>query len=600
MTSKITDMPRFLSALDDPYSIVIDGRDRWERESIPRRFLRWVFRLDNSRARNLLKFFNERLGSLETAENQKNLIGQDQFLAAIKKLKGCLKYSKSAEVQDELMMLRRHKHALKFRCGLSFKYVNTDVESDARLDLSKYAEEFNKGKLSEVQKKQLDTVFAYPKLVNMILKNEFLRNELFTWTVRNHCSADVFAVLPHLQTQLKVSYIASRIGRDEGETLLFRKREDGVYDASLPFESEYISVLDENRAITNLQGTASIRLKDFYRVFENKNYDVGNFEYFAKLKHEDTYQGKRFGFVGHHIHHFGYYDENTKQFVRDLEGKFYLKQRATERFTAEELLKRYPKIEEELMDKGELENFRKGFRPWFKLLTASRTTKDLSPTGTHGWLKTVVPIDGKYNVYDIGKVAQKFPYWWWEYIPIFFQFVKAAFESPEQNLQYSHREIDYTPRIVNEDEGLATMELIKEDLLLSEKGESKFNIVYLSCGSWAVDRWNPPKRKEFAHIPFVNPMDMYYLDLDAGPIFKALGKTHRYFQMVALGSWGFFLGTWIPSYHTQDGERKLLCLLTDYPYNRSTLPAQLFRYEQERRRKRQLMLSAAGVGALPG
>ncbi len=561
------------TALNDPATIYAEG-GQWQQESVFRKVLRWIFRLDDSRAHSLIDSFNTALGHLEKAQNQQEMSHDLYFKYRqnAKKLKALYRTNESAKIKESLQTLKRLKNALKDRLNIPCANEVTEVQKEELLNKAKEWKRkkvFKDGvkEFLELDKIKIATAFKYPRLIRMLERSETLQDQFFTWTIRNYCDADVFAVLPRLQEQLKTSLLAPRISRDNGDTLIFEKKND-VYDAQLPFEGKYISVLDEDSAITCLRGIPSIRLKELYKIFKNKNYDVGNVEYFSILKHAgDNEEYNRFGICGSHIHKWGEAVRNEEEYWKHL--------RPTERHTPEELLKAYPRLNAAL----EKENKGISDKPWFKILMASRTKEDLTSAGTHGWLKIAIPDGDFYNVYDFGKLAAKFPYWWWEFIPVSFHMVNAAYEYPEQNIQYSHREFTNLPRAVDEVEGRHTMADIFEDWRLAQEGRSKFNLLMLSCAFWATLRWNPPKSGNFSHVnvPHPNPMEIHYLD-PISPLSDNLRNAHPYVARGILGFFGFLMGNFIGGFHTEDGRTRFVCQMVDYPYNRSLLPAQLFNF----------------------
>lgn len=569
-------LPYLNTALQNDPAKIYAENGRWREESMFRKVLRWIFRLNDSRANSLITSFNIALGNLEKSQYQSSMDNStyENYRQTWKKLKELYRNNDSIQIKRSLQSMKRLKNALKDRIAIG---VPTEVSEDRIATLVDQAKTWKKNKVfkdgikevTQLNIEKISTVKKYPRLVRMLERSQSLRDQFFTWTIRNHCDADVFAMLPRLQEHLKTSHLAARIGRDKGETLKFEKK-GNVYDAQLPFESRYFSILDENTEITCIKGKPSIRLKEIYNIFKNKSYNVSDIEYFSILKHAgDHEEYNRFGICGFHIQKWG-------QYVANVEGDYWNHLRPTERHTPEELLELYPRTKRALAYEGKSIDE----KPWFKILMASRTTEDLAPTGTHGWIKIAIPDGDYYNVYDFGKLAVKFPYWWWEYIPISFHMVDATIEFHEQNIQFSHREFTDLPRVVTAAEGRQTLADIKEDWELAQEGRIKFNLISMSCAFWATLRWNPPRRGGFDHIKVENPnpMEIHYLDPEAGAFIRTLRKTNRYVARGILGFCGFLMGNFIGSYHTEDGRTRFSCQMVDFPYDRSILPAQLFNF----------------------
>lgn len=383
--------------------------------------------------------------------------------------------------------------------------------------------------LTENDMYQIQVASQYPEFATLLCQDEELRGKFFLWTIRDHNEARVFIEYPALTEKIASSNLSGRIGRINGNDLKIQKvaDNDGVVHkiVTLPFEGVDHNILDGDQVI-DFRGGYQLTVNEVFKVFANKDYEVGNLEYLA------------LGITNWNCHRWGFWNAQTNDFeVINLNHHQWWQQLPTfeviSKASAEE---RYKKI----LD-GKV---------WVVAATATRGSATLDFENTHAFLELAVPFgDGRYAIYDFGKFAKRFPASFFEGLSIFCHNLHATVAYPDENVFYSHRQATFNAFTVDEDQGKAILELIKEDMKKGMEDNFVYQIESDNCAKWVHETLEGVLGQE--NVP--DMFRMHLLDTEpTGPvafIFRSIKKLPKCMQTRVMTFCHLFLGaakqTWI-------------------------------------------------------
>ncbi|MEM1283656.1 MAG: hypothetical protein AAGG81_08905 [Chlamydiota bacterium] len=350
-------------------------------------------------------------------------------------------------------------------------------------------------KLTERDLHQMQVASQFPEFVLLLLKDSEIQEAFMQWVFRDGNRARIFIEYPQLQEKLVECNLNGRIGRISEEDLKILKvpvSNENLASVvtkkivTLPFEGVERNILDESQEVT-FKGNYTLKIGEIFEVFKNKNYEVGELEYFAH------------GFTNWNCHHWGYWDDDNKehQLIDLNHHQWWHQLPILEIISQEEALKRY--------------EIRLDGTTWCVAASATRGTASLDFENTHAFLEIAIPWgDGRYAVYDFGKFARKYPSSFFEGISMFCHNLHATVSYPDENIFYSHRQQMYHAYELPPDKGIELMENIKQDMITSQERNFVYQIESENCAKWVHQNLEQVIDKE--DIP--NLFKMHLLDTE--------------------------------------------------------------------------------------
>lgn len=357
-----------------------------------------------------------------------------EFLQAAKIIKAQLKKEKLIE---ELFLLKKHMIALKARGGKAEKLDWNGEENSLLTSLSG----------------------AYQSFVKLITLSPELKVDFLNWCLRDKNDPLIFISYPQTAKKLIDCNLSSRIGFYGG------LRREGN-DLTLPFEGKNISILDGEKEIL-FRGNYKLRVKEIFEIFQKRLVEIGNLEYFAD------------GICNWNPKKGGWYNADRQDFE-------------VEELNKEKWWESLP-VGKELTPSEAAQCF--GFpvdgTSWIVSLQATRQSNDHHPIGTHGWIQIAIPMEGRYRLFDFGKIAEDFPVTLKENIIITAITVPGVICYPDENIFSTNRQHKWKAFEITEAEGKNLMLSIQQDLLRGKRGELPFQFLTANCCKWA---WKSCKR----------------------------------------------------------------------------------------------------------
>jgi hypothetical protein len=322
--------------------------------------------------------------------------------------------------------------------------------------------------LTEDELYQLQAASQYPEFVEILIKDESVRGNFFLWIVRDGNEAKVFIEYPHLCEKIVAANLSARIGRINRSDLKIQKiagHENGVFEkiVTLPFEGVEHSILNGDHEIL-FQGNYRLTVSEIFEVFSNKNLRVGDLEYLA------------LGVTNWNCHKWAFWNADKCDYQTvDLSHRQWWKQLPIfEVITKNEAEKRYNKVIDGTS--------------WCVAASATRGSATLDFENTHALLEIAIPFaDGRYAVYDFGKFATQYPATFFEGVSIFCHNLQATVSYPDENVFYSHRQQMYHAFVVDENKGLALMNLLKKDMFKGRENNFVYQIESDNCAKWVQE-----------------------------------------------------------------------------------------------------------------
>lgn len=306
---------------------------------------------------------------------------------------------------------------------------------------------------------QLKKTTEYPLFVDLIKNDSHLKEKFFTWVLCDRNDVIPFIEFPTIIDKLIECRLSSRIGRYPESSLRIEKRGQEKH-LCLPFEGKYYSILNPKNQI-EFRGKYLLTIEEIFQIFANKELDVGNLEYMGE------------GICNWNIHHLAYFDAHLNQLVPiDMDLKNWWESMPPfQLLTRRQVIKKYGIL----------------LKPheWVVAAVATRGRLSLDYEETHAFLEVAIPQnDGRYALYDFGKLASEYPKDALDRIAMMTKIVHATIAYPDDNIFYTQRQTGFYPFALKNREGRALMELLKEDILISRGKNMIYQIQSENCAKW--------------------------------------------------------------------------------------------------------------------
>lgn len=368
--------------------------------------------------------------------------------------------SKALElIENEINELRRRIVAFGYR-EEKIAPANPDEESVEYLRL--IALEWKKNHpliampiLTAKEISHLKKTAEYSLFVALIKNYPSLKEKFLNWVLCDGNDVVPFIEFPSTIDKLIECRLSGRIGRYPHASLRIENKH-----LCLPFEGQYQNIMDPEAKIT-FRGGYTLKIEEIFQIFANKEIEVGNLEYLKG------------GICNWNIHHLAYWDAHLHQYVPiDLNQKKWWEQMPLfEVLTRRQMMKRYGI----------------SLKPheWIVAAVATRGRLSLDYEETHAFLEVVIPQeDGHFAVYDFGKLATEYPSDRFEQIAMMTKTVHATVAYPDDNVFYTHRQRGFHPFALKNSKGMALMQLLKEDILVSRSKNMVYQIQSENCAKW--------------------------------------------------------------------------------------------------------------------
>lgn len=473
-----TNLDQLAALLKNGRVIHLIGTEHFSEEGLVSKFFRPVLGCKDAWLTNFLQKFIEHIDSLEripihfSHHGEPVLQGVDfhGYLQVLEILEKKVQTRALRNVVNDRMV------ALKYRLGQANGGLNpTALQQDILRDLEKAARTWKKFRpllyekvLKDKDLRQLEHASCYPDFAELLLIDRILRERFFDWVLRDRNSAEIFILFPALTQKIVQCNLNGRFGRMGGRhlTICRAPSTEGnlLQIVTLMVEGHRYSLLDEN-AMVQLRGNYRLTIREIFNIFKNKNVEMGNLELLND------------GVVNWNTHYYGYYDADQDKIVEiDLEEQEWWKQLP--------LFEVVSKEQAQMRYGWHLDGVN-----WNAAATASRGSPSLNYEESHAYLELAIPLgDGRYAIYDFGKLAYKYPSNEFEKLAMFANNLHATIAYPDENVYYTHRQHANHSFCLTHQEGVRLMQSIKIDLLEAREGNVVYQIESDNCAKWLHEK----------------------------------------------------------------------------------------------------------------
>lgn len=395
-------------------------------------------------------------------------------------------------------------------------------------------------KLSHAEFSELRIAASYPDFVNLLFEDSELQEEFLQWVLRDHNPVEPFIQYPFMQEKIVASNLSGRLHRASPSALRILTGENRKYLALL-IEGHYVNILEGEEKVT-LKGNWTLNVDEIFSIFASKTYGAGNLEIFTP------------GLINWNAHLLAYWDALKGEHVPiDINQPQWWVQ--------------LPLLE--VLDKSQMRR-RFGFavdgKHWIAAATATRGTPTLDYDQSHAYLEVCIPLqDGRYAVYDFGKMARVFPKNFFETMLIFANSVHATVAYPDENTYYTHRQHAQHAFALLPSEGERLMQIIRRDILKSQEANFVYQIESENCAKWVQTTLQTVLGIDRVPNMFIMPL------LDAEPqspvasLFGLIKKLPSNLQPIVLTRLHFPLGAWRGTWIVEGG-KKVWKALNRHPF----------------------------------
>ncbi len=324
--------------------------------------------------------------------------------------------------------LQRHALALRYRLegvhgGVDKVPADANMLSKIRSAVINWKEShevLTEIDLSAEEEKKLIQTCEYAEFANMLMSDESLMNQFFSWIIQDKNSVSVFVEFPKVQQRIVDCLLNGRVSRFGKEILRVTFQECDADTSEkvvvLPFEGKDLSILGEEREIV-FRGNYRMTIRDVFHFFRDKYIEVGNLELMAE------------GIINWNVFEWGFWNADKNDFDRvDLEHSGWWKDLPVfEILSKKDAQERYG---------DHLDGFQ-----WNVTAVSTRGTLTMDFENSHAFEEIAVPLgDGSYRVYSFGKYATEFPVTFYEKVTSLAKTVPATVSYPDENEYYTFRQ----------------------------------------------------------------------------------------------------------------------------------------------------------------
>lgn len=336
----------------------------------------------------------------------------------------------------------------------------------AAVEWKKHEKSYWKPAIDSKEEHIIQKCCEYPHFIKEVFNSSKTLKFFFKWVLRDRLPIEPLIQYPAMMELLHRCLLVGRISKMGGhlleikETPLAKDSEVIEKTLTLPFEGKSVNILDTHAKV-KLRGEYTLTIAQVLEIFEKKKFFPGNLEFL----HD--------GIINWNTHKLAYWDAPEKLYV-------------TIDLLCEEWWKQLPELETVTTAQAREKYgvFLDGIH-WNFAIRASREDHSLNFERCHSYLEIAIPC-GKdhYAIYDFGKFATKFPENEWQKLWQFSVFSPAAIAYPDENIFFTHRQHVNFSHLTTQEEGLAIMSSIKDDMIEARKNNLVFQIESENCGNW--------------------------------------------------------------------------------------------------------------------
>lgn len=306
---------------------------------------------------------------------------------------------------------------------------------------------------------QFKLLAHYPEFIELLLVDSAFCDYFFKWILQDHNPVEPFVQYPASQELLVQSNLSGRLQKANPSALRIFTSGQEKY-LGLLIEGRYANMLELEEHVV-LRGKWVISLREIFNVFSVKSHIAGNLEFFTA------------GITNWNANKLGYWSEEIKDHI-------------TIDVNAPEWWKQLPILES--LEKNAVRQ-RYGFaadgKHWIVAATATRGTPTLDYDNSHAFLEVAIPLqDGRYGIYDFGKVATFIPKTTMDTLIIFADSIHATVAYPDDNAYYTHRQRAQHSFPLTRSQAACLMGHIRNDILKSRTNNFIYQIESENCAQW--------------------------------------------------------------------------------------------------------------------
>lgn len=346
--------------------------------------------------------------------------------------------------------------------------------------------------LSPEEVLKLSQADKYPAFFKILLSSPDLLASFFEWTLRDNNLFDSFVYFPKETLLLLKSNLSFRIGTFAKEGVkISREYPKKLY---LLIEGRY-EPLDNLERVVELKNHYRLTLAEIFEIFKNKEYEGGNLEF---MKEGVTnWSPLHLGSWNPRSHDWDSVDLGRRDWFKSLP--------LFQTLSYMEVKSRYrvdPKPEQ-----------------WIVSASATRGSRNLDFNNTHAYLEVAIPNgQGRWNYYDFGKLADRFPQNIFELMAMLCRMSPATIAYPDENVYYTFRQSDRVALLLSETEGYRVLDIIAEDLKRARSGNLLYQIETENCAKWVYETL----QRAIGRYSLPNLFRMPLLETEAGGVMGAI------------------------------------------------------------------------------
>lgn len=456
-------------ALSKGKPVVFNPRGGWSVEGKGMGFFRDVFHLNEARLNTVADALIKALNELESdpIQLEMNESHKEKFHNYVEIARSTIAQEEQSSLPASFSLkvaLARRLIALQYRLEKRNGGLNpVETQPDILKELLHLAFDWKKQQVlieektvTPVELEKLREAARYPEFTELMLGLIELRNEFFTWIIRDGNSVAPFIQYPSTTKKLIDVGLNGRIGRMGGKDLqIFTQR--GFKYLGLRMNGKLTNILDDRQVVEFSEGY-KLNVREIFEIFRNKNTKSGNLEMMAD------------GLVNWCPHKLARWDAQNKVYrpIDINQPKWWEQMPLLEELTLDEAQNRY--------------GFGLDGTNWIAAAAATRGYANLDVDQTHAFLEVVMPVgNGNYRIYYFGKFAEVFHASFMENFLTFCQTVPAVVSMPDENIFYTNRQFKRESFFLDSHEGLRLMDLIRKDIVNVRKRNFVYQITSENC-----------------------------------------------------------------------------------------------------------------------
>ncbi|MGE4574190.1 MULTISPECIES: hypothetical protein [Parachlamydia] len=540
MNEIIQNLAQFITALEEKKSVVCQNGYWYVESSIKSYFRRW-FGFDVNRILTIGETWSRCLENLEHIPIQffaPQKVDIELYLKGTESVLSLLLPYLNEKICHVRAHIKSQEIALRYRLEEKNGGWNRLPKSHAippflfqkALEWKFYRSTVVDKELTHDEINRLDDACRYPAFIKHLQVDSDTCLFFLSWVLQDKNAPALFIEFPKIARNLQNCGLSRRIGRVNPKLLHMHKTPLGEKIIALRMEKQEVSLLDEHKIVC-FRGNYRLSLQEIYKIFAQKDFEVGNLEVLAD------------GVVNWNAHQLGWWDADSNEFrqIALSDPLWWQKMPIFEVISLKEAQRRY--------------NLRLDPEAWNVAATSTREALNLDFENSHAFQEIAIPMPGKkFAIYPLGKFATRFPANSWERFTMLCPTVTATIAYPDENVFYNHRQHAYYSFAIKPEQGMKLMGFIKQDIEVSRAGNMVYQIESDNCALWSqgnLERLIGNAVPNLYRMPLLNTEPAGLVAY----IFNGIKKLPKFLQVFVLTRAHLFMGAWRGKWIYEKGKK---------------------------------------------